>query len=82
MKRFACWAGIILLLISVGCGSREVRRTITDLMDAEIAFPEGLQAKVLNRDTTLNTSFPEPYKLVAYLNSTQCDGCRLKDLLS
>ena len=82
MKRFACWAGIILLLISVGCGSREVRRTITDLMDAEITFPEGLQTKVLDRDTTLNTSFPEPYKLVAYLNSTQCDGCRLKDLLS
>lgn len=79
-------AGIAGLLLSVfvfltGCGSRGMRRTIADLIGATIVFPEELQARVLDHDTVLDGNCAEPYKLVVYMNSTQCDGCRLKDLL-
>ncbi|WP_273494992.1 hypothetical protein [Rikenella microfusus] len=82
MKHIFAWGWIGLFLFFAGCGSRGVRHTIADLMGVSIVFPADMQSKVKDRDTVLDRNFPEPYKLVAYLNSTQCDGCRLKDLLS
>lgn len=72
---------VVVLSLSAGCGSRGVRGTITEMMATPIAFPAGMQARVLKRDTTIDRDVSEPYKFVAYLNSTQCDGCRLKELL-
>lgn len=64
-----------------GCVSDTTRNAVSSLMNAEITFPETLRAKVMRRDTTAFEWLSAPYKLVVYMNSVQCDGCRLKDLL-
>lgn len=77
---------VVGLLASVsvfltGCGSGRSRNAVSSLMNAEITFPENLRTQVMGCDMAAAEWLSVPYKLVVYMNSVQCDGCRLKDLL-
>lgn len=81
VRRLWTVAVVAVVAFATGCGSQNARSAVSSLMNTEITFPENLRCKVLSRDTVATEWLSVPYKLVVYMNSTQCDGCRLKDLL-
>ena len=76
----AGWLYLLVMLVA-GCSSGGARNTVVSLMQTAIVFPKSLVG-VFGRGDSIMENWPDvSYKLVVYMNSTQCDDCRLKDLL-
>ena len=57
---------------------QNIQQIVAEWTGREIRFPAGIPCQSLGRDTVcINTSSPN-YKILLYVDSTGCTGCRLK----
>jgi hypothetical protein len=77
---------ILVALFAVGlvaCRDKrvvEAEKVVKEWKGKTIVFPENLQCSVLGKDTVSNICsdlFQRDYKILFYIDSTGCSGCRL-----
>lgn len=75
----------ILIILSmffmiVSCQSRDrfIAQKVVDWEGKEILFPKQIPFFINGKDTTNSDWFQSDYKIVTYLDSTGCSGCRLQ----
>jgi hypothetical protein len=88
MKQLKIINAILTLFLLLGLFScknnarkDEVQKIVTEWIGKEILFPEDAQCCVLGKDTTENLCaglLQREYKVLLYVDSTGCSGCRLK----
>ena len=69
---------IITLLLSLFACENETDRARKAWVGREIQIPETLTAKVYNRDTVCNDLLHKKYKILTYVDSTDCAECKLQ----
>ena len=56
-----------------------IMQAVAEWTGKQILFPEGIPCQFLGADTVcINPNNPTPYKILLYVDSTGCSGCRLK----
>jgi len=72
---------LFLLLCSCKADHRKetVMLVVTEWTGKKIFFPEGIPCQFLGRDTVcINPNNPTKYKVLLYVDSTGCSGCKMK----
>lgn len=77
MKHFAALLLLPYLLLLASC-ENEATRARKAWLGREIQIPETLTAKVYNRDTLCNDLLHKKYKILTYVDSTDCAECKLQ----
>jgi len=73
---------LILLLLICSCAENKRKQTIREVVaewiGKQILFPEGIPCQSLGMDTFCINPANQNYKILLYVDSTGCSGCRLK----
>ena len=80
--RAYCHYLILLVLLLCACKDNVRMQTATQIVaewtGKEIRFPTGIPCHSLGKDTACISIYNNNYKIILYVDSTGCTGCRLK----
>jgi hypothetical protein len=73
---------LTIVLLSYSCKSKkkeqEAEKIVTEWIGKEIRFPKDIGFSIMGKDTSCANLLQKPFKILLYIDSTGCTGCRLK----
>ena len=69
---------ICFLLSCVQSGKNDIKKIIQDWQEKEIVKPDIINYKILGKDTVCNELWDKPFRVLTYIDSVGCTGCRLR----